>query len=75
MKLTPPGVQLSQGFHGPDFQPILFGILGQPGKILHPVPGSKEKVLPVIAPLGDMLGHMRENDPGLAAHNGRNISK
>ena len=36
---------------GPDFQPILFGIFSQPGKIVLPVPGFKENLLPVIAPL------------------------
>jgi hypothetical protein len=60
---------------GPDFQPILFGLFGQPGKILHPVPGCKENILPVIAPLGDMMGHPGKNDPGLAAHSDSDISK
>ena len=60
---------------GPDFQPILLGIFSQPSKILHPVPGFKENILPVIAPLGDMMGHPGKNDPGLAAHSGSNLSK
>jgi hypothetical protein len=51
----------------PDFQPIFFGIFGQPGKIVPPVPGFKENVLSVIAPLGDMVGHPGKNDPGLTA--------
>jgi hypothetical protein len=60
---------------GPDFQPILLGIFSQPGKILQPVPGFKENVLPVITPLGDVVEHPGKNAPGLAAHNGGNISK
>ena len=60
---------------GPDFQTILFGIFSQPGKIVPPVPGFKENLLPVIAPLGDMMGHPGKNDPGLTAPSDSNISK
>jgi len=49
----------------PDFQTILFGVIGQPGKILPPLPGFKKHLLPVIAPLGDMMGHPRERRPWL----------
>jgi hypothetical protein len=58
----------------PDFQSILFGIFGQPGKIVHPVPGCQENVMLVLAPLGDMMGPPGKNDSGLATHRNSNIS-
>ncbi|MBM4295327.1 MAG: hypothetical protein FJ126_10570 [Deltaproteobacteria bacterium] len=60
---------------GPNLQAISLGLFTQPGKILHPVSVLKENVLPVIAPLGDLMGRKGKNDPGLAAHNGANVSK